>query len=144
MSYPLCILVANGSQARAFQRNAGREPLVQLAQWVHPQTRVHASELTFDHPGPGHAGRGGLAPRVDIRHKARSQFAQQLIHWIEARMAHQEMGCLALFASNPFLGELMVLLPQTLHQHVCARHPTDLTSLPIQDLDHRLRHEFRL
>ena len=144
MSHPLCIIVANGSQARAFERQGVHEPLVELHNWVHPQTRMHASELSLDHPGPGHSGRGGLAPRMEQRHKARHQFAHELSQWLQARLSGQTQGAVALFSSNPFLGELMAELPQALHRQVCASHPTDLTDLPFDALDERLRKDYLL
>jgi len=144
MSHPLWIVVANGSRARAFERSGALEPLVELQNWVHPQTRMHASELSWDYPGPGHSGRGGLTPRMEQRHKARNQFAHELSQWLQAQVARQNRGMLALFSSNPFLGELMAELPDTVHRHVCASHPTDLTALPFQALDERLRKDYRL
>lgn len=144
MPHPLWIVVANGSSARAFERKGAREPLVELQHWLHPQTRMHASELSHDHPGPGHSGRGGLTPRIEQRHKARAQFAHELSKWLQAKVALQNQSRLALFSSNPFLGELMTELPETVRQHVCASHPTDLTSLPFQALQERLRQDYRL
>jgi protein required for attachment to host cells len=144
MSHPLWIVVANGSCARAFERSGAQEKLVELQNWVHPQTRMHASELSLDHPGPGHSGRGGLTPRIEQRHKARNQFAHELSQWLQAKVAHQNQGKLAVFSSNPFLGELMAELPATVHKCVCASHPTDLTALPFQALEERLRKDYRL
>jgi hypothetical protein len=144
MSQPVWIVVANGASARAFERRSAQGPLVELQHWEHPQTRMHASELSRDHPGPGHSGRGGLTPRIEERHKARQQFAQVLSQWLQARLGQQNQGQVALFSSNPFLGELMAELPEGVHTHVCASHPTDLTSLPFQALDERLRRDYRL
>lgn len=144
MSHPLWIVVANGSSARAFERSGAREPLVELQNWVHPQTRMHASELSLDHPGPGHSGRGGLTPRIGQRHKARNQFAHELSQWLQAKVAGQNQGSVAVFSSNPFLGELMAELPKSVHKQVCVSHPTDLTALPFQTLDERLRKDYRL
>ena len=144
MSYPLWILVANGSRARAFERQGLHQPLLELHNWVHPATRLRASELHLDHPGPGHRGRGALGPRVEQRHKARHAFAHELSQWLQERVARQNQGALALFVSNPFLGELMAELPQTLRKHVCASHPVDLTDLPFDALASRLRQDYRL
>jgi hypothetical protein len=144
MPHPLWIVVANGSRARAFERSGAHEPLIEVHNWVHPQTRMHANELSLDHPGPGHSGRGGLTPRIEQRHKARNQFAHELSQWLQARLAQKNQGQVALFSSNPFLGELMAELPESVHTHVCASHPTDLTGLPFQALDERLRQDYRL
>lgn len=144
MSHPVWIVVANGSDARAFERRGAHEPLIELHHWEHPQTRMHASELSRDHPGPGHSGRGGLTPRIEQRHKARQQLAHTLSQWLQARLAQQNQGRVVLFSSNPFLGELMAELPEAVHTHVCESHPTDLTALPFQALDERLRQVYRL
>lgn len=144
MSHPLWIVVANGASARVFERSGPQAPLIDLHHWEHPQTRMHASELSFDHPGPGHSGRGGLTPRIEQRHKARQQLAHELSQWLQARLAKQNQGQVALFATNPFLGELMSELPEALHTHVCASHATDLTHVPFQALDEHLRRDYRL
>lgn len=144
MSHPLWIIVANGSCARAFERRSVHGPLVELHNWVHPTTRMRASALSLDHPGPGHRGRGGLAPRIEQRHKARNQFAHELSQWLQSQVARQQLGTVALLASNPFLGELVAELPKAVHRQVCASHPTDLTSLPLPLLEARLRQDYRL
>lgn len=144
MPHPLWIIVANGSCARAFERSGVHAPLVELQRWEHPPTRLRASALSQDHPGPGHSGRGGLAPRIEQRHKARNQFAHELSLWLQARMARQQLGTVALVASNPFLGELVAELPKAVHRQVCASHPTDLTRLPLPLLEARLRQDYRL
>ena len=144
MSQPVWIVVANGASARAFERRGALAPLIELQHWSHPQTRMHAAELSRDHPGPGHSGRGGLTPRIEERHKARQQFAHELSQWLQARLAQHPQGQVALLSSNPFLGELMAALPEGVHTHVCASHPIDLTHLTFQALDECLHRDYRL
>lgn len=55
-----------------------------------------------------------------------------------------QIGSLVVFASNPFLGQLLGPLDEATHKRVSASHPVDLTSLPLHELARRLHAEFGL
>jgi hypothetical protein len=71
------ILVANASHARLFERASFSEPLLQLADWVYPASRMPARDTERAPLGQSVAGRAGLAPRVDLKHLHRSAFADR-------------------------------------------------------------------
>lgn len=48
---------------------------------------------------------------------------------------------MAVFASNPFLGELMEQLDGVTHQRLVASHAQDLTHLSLQELARHLQAE---
>lgn len=138
------ILVANASQARLFERTSFTEPLVELTDWVNPQSRMQASETERTPLGHSLAGRTGLAPRSELKQQHRSEFAQTLAAYFhEAALSHR-MNALALVVSNPFMGELTAHLDAPVQKALVAKHVLDLTSLNITELDKRLRSEFRL
>lgn len=59
------ILVANASHARLFERSSFNEPLVEVADWLKPESRMQARETERAPLGHSVVGRAGLAPRSD-------------------------------------------------------------------------------
>lgn len=143
MTKPIWAIVANGSVARVLERSPA-----QPAQWTekecltHPQSRQQG--LGGGHEPPGHsiAGRSGLAPRSDARDHDRHAFAQQVARTVGAAAAAHQISGLVVFASNPFLGDLLGHLDDASRKLVSASHPLDLTSLPLPELVQRMHGDF--
>jgi len=138
------ILVANASQARLFERASFSGPLLELADWVHPASRMPARDTERAPLGQSLAGRAGLAPRVDLKHLHRSAFAQVLASHLREAVLNQRMRSLVLIVSNPFLGELLRHLDVSVQKILGVQHALDLTSLSLSELDQRLRADFHL
>lgn len=138
------ILVANASQARILERTSFTEPLVEVVDWLHPESRMRASETERSSLGQSQAGRSGLAPRSDLKQQHRSDFAKTLAAYLQEAVLSHRISRLALVVSNPFMGELLAHLDSSVQKALVAQHVLDLTSLNTTDLEHRLRNEFRL
>lgn len=144
MAHKHWILVANASQAKVWERTSFNEPLVEVIDWIHPESRMPASETERRPLGHSEAGRAGLAPRAELKHLHRSEFAKTLAKYFHEAVMNHRMSALALFVSNPFMGELLSHLDAPVQQALVAKHALDLTSLNVTELDKRLRSEFRL
>lgn len=144
MSAPIWIVVANGSRARLLQRDRPGQPLFEVMDWVHPSTRQHHAPAAGTHRSSGIGGRSGLLTGPPVKDRERAQFARAIGQWLDEGIGQHRVGAIAVFASNPFLGELMSHGHAAWKQHVCASHPLDLTPLGMTELDDRLRREFRL
>lgn len=138
------ILVANASHARLLERRSLTEPLLELADWVNPASRTQARETERAPLGQSLAGRAGLAPRTDLKQLHRSAFAKELATHLRDALMAQRMKSLALVVSNPFLGELLAHLDDSVKKVLATQHVLDLTSLNLTELDKRLRTDFRL
>jgi protein required for attachment to host cells len=138
------VLVANASQARLLERASFAEPLVDLTHWRHPESRMHASETERAPLGHSEAGRAGLAPRSDLKQQHRSVFAKTLAKYFHEAVLNHRVNALALFVSNPFMGELLSHLDAHVQDFIVAKHVLDLTPLNLTELDKRLRSEYRL
>ncbi|MBP8149814.1 MAG: host attachment protein [Limnohabitans sp.] len=138
------ILVANASHASVFERTSFTEPLVELTDWLHPESRMAASETERAPLGHSEAGRAGLAPRSDLKQLHRSEFAKMLAKYLHEAVLDHRVNALALLVSNPFMGELLSHLDASVQHTLVAQHVLDLTSLNLTELDKRLRTEFRL
>ncbi len=144
MPQPVWIVVANGSRARVFQRERAGEPLVEIKDWVHPATRQHPQDLTGGHRSGGMRGRTGLAERSPAHEHERSAFAHEICQWLSHAVSTQAVERIALFSSQPFLGDLLACGQDALQKQLCATHAVDLTSLTVADLAQRLHHDYRL
>ena len=145
MQKPIWVVVANGSMARVLERDPAKP-----GRWMEKQCLTHPRSrqqgLAAGHEPPGHsmAGRSGLAPRSDAREHERREFAQQLAHAVKTAVGANPTGGLVVFASNPFLGELLGQLDDASRKLLSASHPLDLTRLGQPELIQRLQGEFGL
>jgi protein required for attachment to host cells len=138
------ILTANSSVARLFERTSQTEPLTELADWIHPEGDQRVSELERRPLGHSLGGRTGLAPRIDPKDRERTEFAHGLADWLREAVLSHRVTEIALFASNPFLGELLAQLDPGVQKIISVHHPIDLTTLSAQALEKKVRDEFRL
>ena len=137
---PYWVLVANAARGRCFEHDAERKTLRELASFVHPQSRLKASELGKDRPG--HALKGLTStqyePHTDPLVKEHEQFARELTHYLEeAALAHR-YARLALLASNPFLGVLRAQLGASSSRLLQAAVALDLTTIEGTELERRI------
>lgn len=144
MPHPLWIVVANGSRARVLQRLQHNQPLTELKDWVHPATRQHRQDMVGHHRQSGIQGRSGLAERQAFQDQERAAFAGEICQWLLDALNQRQVDRIALLSSNPFLGELVAHGQGALQRHLHATHPVDLTRLPLDELDTRLRQSYRL
>ena len=145
MEKPVWAVVANGSKARVLEqdpRKPGRWTEVECL--LHPQSRLHGASAGHEPAGHAIAGRSGLAPRSSPQEHERRIFAQQIADAVGAAVAEQRVGSIVVFASNPFLGELLAHLDSGSRQRVADSHALDLTSLGLQELMQRLHSDFQL
>ena len=144
MSYPLWIVVANGSRARVLQRMRPGEPLTEVKDWVSPSTRQQLHNFEGKHRHSGIRGRAGLAEPTEPKDHERDVFALDICRWLTHALHTQQVARIALIAPNRFLGELVHHAQGQLEKHVCAKHALDLTDLPLPPLAQRLHEDFGL
>lgn len=140
---PQWILVANASIARLFRRDSPTDPLVPLPTLEHPQSRLKGIELADGRPGheatDNSIGGNRYEPRSDVRRKEHQHFAREVAEHLDDGLAGNEFDSLWLFASSPFLGELQSQLSAAVAKKVQLAHATDLTSLTLAEIEHRLQ-----
>jgi protein required for attachment to host cells len=141
MPKPLWILVANASVARCFERATPTSHLVSVANYAHPESRMHTRELETDRGGrtqKDDAGRTSFVPRTEPKERERAEFAREIARALEAGVVEHRCSAIALFASNPFLGELQANLTDGARKLVNASHALDLTSFEGRELEQRV------
>lgn len=134
-------IVANASRARVCEWAPGHTHLLEVADFIHPQSRGLGSNLDRDRAGHvqrslGDGGVGGVAltPHTDPRHKEHAVFAHQLAVYVEEALAVHRCDELCLVASNPFLGELKSHLHAAGKKALLTVVPSDLSGLALPDL----------
>ena len=134
-------IVANASRARVCKWAPGHTHLLELADFIHPQSRGMGSDLDRDRAGHvqrslGDGGLGGVAlkPHTDPRHKEHAVFARQLAAHVEEALIAHRCDALCLVASSPFLGELKAHLRAAGKQALRITVPSDLSGLALPDL----------
>jgi len=145
MDKPIGVVVANRSMARVMAFNpVNSDRWTEKECLMHPQSRQQGSGVGHGPAGHSIAWRSGLAPRSDPREHERHEFAQQVAHTVKAAVSAGQIDRRMVFASNPFLGQLLGQLEDAAHKRIAARHALDLTGLARPDLARRLHAEFGL
>jgi protein required for attachment to host cells len=136
------IVVTNASVARIFRRDSVLAPLVPVETMRHEQSRMHGRELATDRPGreasDNSHGLNQFEPRGDVRRKEHLHFAREIADRLDKGLAAHEFDSLAVFASNPYLGELKAQLSDAVTQKIKLALNNDFTSLALAELKERL------
>jgi protein required for attachment to host cells len=136
------ILVANSYMARLFERSSVQSPWVETQDWVHSESRMRAQDTERSPLGHSLAGRTGLAPHTEIRDRERMAFAHDVAADLKRSLAIDKWEELEVFASDPFLGQLLAHLSPDVQKIVCTTHVLDWTSLPAHEIEKRWRNAF--
>ena len=138
---PRRVLLANAARARIFERDPGNGALRELADFVHPASRLPSRSLEHDRQGSlgKGASRTAFERATAVADRERERFAQQLAQHLETTARGGDLPAWALLASSPFLGHLQAALGPAATARLVARAERDLTGLPIRELERRLR-----
>lgn len=134
------VLLANAARARCLERDPENGALRELADFVHPDSRLKGAALGLD---AGDLVRKGAVttqyqPPTDPHDKAHRAFARELAQHLETAALEHRLVELALFASDPFLGELKAQLGKAGTAALRAALPLDLTSFAGAELEQRV------
>lgn len=145
MEKPVWVVVANGSKARVLEQNPAKpERWTEMECLLHPQSRLHGASAGHEPAGHAMAGRTGLAQRSGPQEHERRAFAKQLADLLGAAVGEHRVGRIVVFASNPFLGELLAQLNGESRKRLAGSHALDLTGLGMHELTQRLHSDFHL
>ncbi|MFZ5486250.1 host attachment protein [Extensimonas perlucida] len=136
------ILIANATYARYLERETSGTLRV-LETFEHPESRSKVSEIVSDKMGreASDRGYGGTAyqPPTDPKRKEHLHFAHELADYLEQEAGAGRFQELAIFASNPFLGELKAALGDAARRRLSSTHDLDLTSYGLAELEQRVK-----
>lgn len=104
------ILVADSSKARLFTVESASGPLIEVRDFLHPESRMHEQELTTDLPGKHRndtgVGAHGFEQEVEPKEQEAIRFAGELAHYLDKARNSGEYEQLVVVAAPKFLGHL--------------------------------------
>ena len=114
------IVVAESSRAKIFLMKSRKEPLLELANLNHTESRLHERELVSDRPGRTFdsrgAGRHAKSPQTATKRQEAMNFAKEVSAYIEDGKARIGYDRLVLMAPPGFLGLLRKSLSESSRQ----------------------------
>jgi len=104
------VLVAESSRAKLYSAENRPASLVEIGDFVHPESRLHDGDLVADQSGSdgGSVGQGRhvLDNKTNPRDTEKTEFAKTLVHRLEAARNETAFNRLVLIAPPSFLGLL--------------------------------------
>lgn len=104
------IVVAESARARIFAVSGTGGKLSEIADLSHPESRLHASDLSSDLPGRTFDSRGQGRHRMeqptDLKTQEAQAFAAEIIRYLDHGRGEGAFDALVLAASPTFLGLL--------------------------------------
>lgn len=141
MSQAVWVLIANATRASVYERAADGQ-LRLVGSFEHLPSRQRSAQL-----GHGKAGReinpsgfGGACfePRVDLHRKEHLRFAHELADDLERQAQAGAFASIAIFASDPFLGELCREMGPACRRRLCTARGPDLSHVGMAELPARI------
>ena len=134
----ILVVVADAARARFFTAESATATLVEDEDRLHPEARLHVSEMASDEPGRSFDSHGegqhAMGNEVDPKRQEAIRFAKELCEDLEARRNKGKVEGLYLIAPPQFLGELRDHLSAPLKALVKGEIVKDLTEHAVADI----------
>lgn len=132
------VLAANSSHAQVFSAEKTTGPLDEVAEFDHPEARVHEQELTSDLPGrafdSGGEGRHAMGQPVEPKRQEAINFAIKLTDFLEAARIEGKFQKLYIIAAPAFLGLLRERFSSALTAMVAQEINKNLVNLRAREI----------
>jgi protein required for attachment to host cells len=104
------VVAADSSEARLFTRDKKYGPLVEVDDWLHPESRLHGHELETDRPGKSFASHGqgqtDHDPTTEPKKQEAEAFAGEVADRLDKARGRGDFEHLQIVADPKFLGLL--------------------------------------
>lgn len=131
------VLVANASSARLF-RLESMNKLVELEDFVHPESRLHEQDLSSSAPGREFSSvgnrRSAMEPKTSQKDHEIALFAKTLSSHLDKAHADNNFSQLVVIASPSFLGTLRQTFSTTITNLITKEINKDLVHLSTGDI----------
>ena len=133
------IVVADSTRARIFTLDAdNREVLIEHEDMLHPEGRLHETDMTSDLPGreSGPAGAGGHAydNKDHPRKHQQITFAKRVSSYLDSERNANKISRLLLLVAPQFLGELRAQFSNELRKLIAFELPKNLAAHDVADI----------
>lgn len=137
------ILLADSSRARFLGADELLADITPIKDVVHPEGRLHASELVSDDRGRSRAGPSGAHTAFDAHTDPTTHdhevFARELAHTLDKGLSEDSYSQLVIAAPPRFLGALRAQLSKAVAARVSLEIDHELSRTPLHDLPAALR-----
>jgi len=131
------VLVADRAVARLFELESNQS-LHLIKTFEHAESREKMSDEVTD--GPGSFSGGGISgaesgdPQVDHRHRTATDFAREIVTFLQSALQRHEFGKLLIFAAPLFLGALRDEMADEVSKSVEHEVDKDYTHISVDEL----------
>lgn len=137
-----CVLVADASRARFFSAASSKDKLVEIEGLVHPESKLHPSELATDGPGVTYDRNGqgvhSMGQQVDIKKQEAIRFAKEVNEKLATVLQQNRFHKLYIVAAPAFLGLLRHAIPATAKNLVAGEVDKNLTGFKSEQIRRHL------
>lgn len=132
------VLAADAARARIFSAETPHGGLKEVADLVHPQSRVHARDAASDEPGTtfDRVGQGqhSMGKQIDPKNEEAIRFAKELATTLDNGRTSGKFSKLYVVASPRILGELRAALSEPTRKLVVAEVDKNLVAHKIEEI----------
>ena len=134
----VCVVVANSSKARVLLAEDAHSPLIENADYVHPQSRLREQDLVSDGSGSaadsGGFGKHSMGHEQATKHKQAGLFAQELGAEIDKLRRKTDLRRIYLVAPPKFLGLLRTSISKQCHELLHGEVHKELVTHNLEDI----------
>ena len=133
-----CVLVADTSRARIFVTQTSSDPLIEIEELVHPESRLHPSELGTDEPGITFDRKGqgahSMGQETDLKKQEALRFAKEVAQEVSRVKQKNPYNKLYIIAAPAFLGILRNTLSDTTKRLIAGEVNKNLTTFDVANI----------
>jgi len=134
----VCVVVANSSKARVLLAEDAHSPLIENADYVHPQSRLREQDLVSDGSGSaadsGGFGKHSMGHEQATKHKQAELFAQEIGAEIDKLRRITDLRRIYLVAPPKFLGLLRTSISKQCHELLHGEVNKELVTHSLEDI----------
>lgn len=144
------VVVASAVRTKIFSVNKikflnGKEKLKLLRELLHPESRLHDSEIVSDKMGHyearNHAARGSFSEPTDPKQHEMDVFAREIAHYLEGAKVDKTFQELILVAAPGFYGLLNKHMPASLKKAITLVIEKDYVKESDSNLEKHLKQQ---
>jgi protein required for attachment to host cells len=134
------IIVADNSRARIFTTESSSSPLQEMEDLTHTESRMHDREITQDLSGRHNKKAAGIIaghlydPATDPKKYEASQFAHQVIRYLEDAYNVNRFDRLLIIAEPSMLGFLRKEMPEQIKKLIAFELDKNITRLSATEI----------
>jgi len=132
------IIVSDSSHARIFSANSPSSSLEEVEDFVHPEARQHAKDITADLPGKQRdanlSGRHDVNSMSDPHTREVLYFARKVAQYLQEKLTGKEFARLIIVSEPSFLGVLRKELGAEVKKSVIVELNKNLVKHSLEDI----------